>query len=83
MPERPASPAPRTALDSRGVTRYGWMEPFREDTATGRPADCSCTPVNGKHGEGCAWAPDGWSTPPALDGYGYVLPEDYLRGGAQ
>ena len=25
----------------------------------------------------------GWSTPPALDGYGYTLPEDYLRGGKQ
>ena len=25
----------------------------------------------------------GWSAPPALQGYGYVLPEDYLRGGAQ
>jgi hypothetical protein len=24
-----------------------------------------------------------WSAPPALDGYGYTLPEDYLRGGAQ
>jgi len=24
-----------------------------------------------------------WSPPPALEGYGYVLPEDYLRGGAQ
>ena len=47
MPERPARPAPRTALDSRGVTRYGW------------------------------------SPPPALEGYGYVLPEDYMRGGAQ
>jgi hypothetical protein len=25
----------------------------------------------------------GWSTPPALDGYGYTLPEDYLCSGAQ
>ena len=24
-----------------------------------------------------------WSQPPALEGYGYILPEDYLRGGAQ
>lgn len=24
-----------------------------------------------------------WDTPPALRGYGYTLPEDYLRGGQQ
>jgi hypothetical protein len=66
------------------------MDAFREATST--PAQCrdhhpsgktNCTREGGHQGAHHNGSGLIWSAEPALDGYGYQLPEDYLSGGAQ
>jgi hypothetical protein len=58
------------------------MEAFRQATDPAKLDGCTCAEGRGSHKPPCQWA-DSAPAPASLDGYSYVLPDDYLRGGAQ
>lgn len=86
----PVDPEPRTEHPGATLTPLEReARAWRESLAAAR-RERAAAPTRARYvSPGACFGPDcehrthQWSAAPALAGYGYTLPEDYLRGGAQ